>query len=321
MNHGKICISVCARTAKEMLDRVNQAIPAADVVELRLDCVSPDEIDSVLENLPETDKQYLVTYRPADQGGYTEAGRDERIRFWIHALIKLRTHDLLIDHEADIELPEPHDPDRTIVSFHDFDRTPGDLGARFDSLSSHAAKIIKIAVTVSDSSEAATVWRVLDRVGPDRRVIPIAMGEAGKWTRVLGLAYGAPLTYASLEADGSTAPGQILAADLDEVFRVKELDRETSVYGVVAGDTSYSLSPFMHNAAFRSAGMNSVFVPFQVADLEAFIRRMITRSSREVELPIAGLSITNPHKQAVIAYLDHIDETAREIGAVARMQR
>jgi shikimate dehydrogenase len=90
----------------------------------------------------------------------------------------------------------------------------------------------------------------------------------------------------------------------------------TRVYSVIAGDTSYSLSPYMHNAAFKARGLNAVFIPMQVADLDAVMRRMVKGETREIELNFHGFSVTNPHKQSVMNYLDRVDETARTIGAV-----
>ena len=64
------------------------------------------------------------------------------------------------------------------------------------------------------------------------------MGESGKWTRILGLAHGAFMTYAALDAGKETAPGQVSAKDLIEVYRAKELDENTEVYGIIGGNTS-----------------------------------------------------------------------------------
>jgi shikimate dehydrogenase len=72
----------------------------------------------------------------------------------------------------------------------------------------------------------------------------------------------------------------------------------------------------MHNAAFKHAGLNSVFIPLQVADLEVFFRRMVKNETREIDLNFAGFSVTNPHKQSIIKFLDNIDPTAKAIGAV-----
>ena len=101
------------------------------------------------------------------------------------------------------------------------------------------------------------------------------MGEAGKWTRILGLAHGAYLTYAALDDGQETADGQITAREMIEVYRVKELDRETKVYGVIGDPVSGSLSPYLHNAAFADADINSVFIPLLVKDLDAFMTRMV----------------------------------------------
>ena len=130
------------------------------------------------------------------------------------------------------------------------------------------------------------------------------------------LAHGAFMTYASLDSGNATAPGQISVWDMTDIYRVKELDEDTGVYGIIGGNTSYSVSPFMHNAAFKSEGINSVFVPLQVGDLDEFMRRMVKPESREVELNFKGFSVTNPHKQSIIRHLDFVDETATRIGAV-----
>jgi 3-dehydroquinate dehydratase/shikimate dehydrogenase len=316
MNDGKICVSICADNGQEMLRRVEEEAPSADIVELRLDCLPPSEVDHVLNGLAKG-RQYLITFRPRAEGGHSDATRLDRVKFWAYALAKLTGHVFFVDYEADIDFPLGLNPDRTIVSIHDFEGRLTDLPFQFDVLARLTGKTIKVAVATDQVTDGIEVWKLLDRADESvKRVIPIAMGEGGKWTRILGLAHGAPLTYAAPNTGGGTAPGQISARDLTDVFRVKELDRDTQVFGVVAGNTSYSMSPFMHNAAFAAAQMNAVFVPLQVGDLEPFIRRMIRPRTREVELTFRGLSVTNPHKQAIIAHLDEIEPTAKAIGAV-----
>ncbi len=192
---------------------------------------------------------------------------------------------------------------------------------RIDSYIEENPHAVKIAVTANDAVDAIPVWNLLNRPQKYRsripsKVIAIAMGEAGKWTRILGLAHGAFMTYASLDAGSETADGQITATDLVEIYRVKELDKDTQVYGVIGDPVSGSLSPYLHNPAFGAAGLNSVFLHWQVKDLEAFIRRMVAPGTREVDLNFAGFSVTMPHKQAIIRYLDEIDPAAEKIGAV-----
>jgi 3-dehydroquinate dehydratase/shikimate dehydrogenase len=178
-------------------------------------------------------------------------------------------------------------------------------------------EIIKIAAICDDSVDALTMWKLLNRANSEgHKIIPIAMGDGGKWTRILGLAQGAYLTYASLESGGETAPGQVTASDLIDVYRVKELDKDTKVFGVIGDPISQSMSPYMHNPAFVELGLNAVFIPFLVKNICEFITRMVKPATREVELNFGGFSVTMPHKQSIIPCLDAIDEVARAIGAV-----
>ncbi len=318
MGNGKICISIFSETSGDLLEKLAGAEHGADVVELRLDHMNSIEIKKVFAALKPT-KPVLFTYRPESQGGKAADAVSERFGFWmsLFSACEIEKDLMWLDNEIDLgtalKWPEGY---TTIRSFHDHDSVPHNLDAIYDSLES-MGQIVKIAVQVENATDALPLWKLLDKAKADNRsVIPIAMGEAGKWTRILGLAHGAFMTYAAAEAGAETAPGQISAEDMIEVFRVKELDRETEVFAIIAGDTSYTASPWMHNAAFKAAGMNCVFVPLQVTDLDEFITRMVDPETREVELNFKGFSVTNPHKKAIISYLDGLDQTAKKIGAV-----
>lgn len=317
MNDGKICVSVCARTAEELFEKAAQAETMADVIEARFDCLDSGAIERALSGVSVA-TPILFTYRPVSQGGGAPDDVLQRAAFWSSLT---RNTDLgpgrtLIDNEPDLESVIRWPVETALIrSFHDFSGVPSDLDAIFDTLSS--AGIAKIAVTANSITDGIAVWKLLERAASEgKQFIPVAMGEAGKWTRILAPAYGAFMTYASLDPDSKTAPGQISAADMLDVFRVKELGRDTEIYGIIAGDTSYSVSPWMHNAAFKSAGMDRVFLPLQASDLEAFFLRMVKPDTREIDLNFRGFSVTNPHKQTIVRYLDHVDETAEKIGAV-----
>lgn len=310
MNAGKICVSICGETAHEVLGRIERAGHLADVIEIRFDCLRPEEAGRLIGHLNILGKEIIATLRPLEQGGKRQLTMEERVEFWQSALLRLDGVNCIIDREFDLDLPFRLDPNRTIVSSHNFEGGDWKLPVNVAS-----ANTLKLAITVEDAVDAISMWQLLGG-GTGHEVIPIAMGEAGKWTRILGLAHGAPMTYASLDRGDETAPGQISARDLRDIFRVKELNEQTDVYGIIAGNTSYSMSPHMHNAAFKHAGMNSVFVPLQVHDLDTFMSRMVMQETREIELNFKGFSVTNPHKQAIMKYLDSVDETAQKIGAV-----
>ena len=112
MNNGKICISVCAKTTEEVIGKIRQAEEIADVIELRFDCLAPEELDKMTE--PYTSKPVLATFRSPEQGGNRELSVDERLRFWSKS-----GGGWASDLEEDI-LNSGSVTGKKIASFHDF---------------------------------------------------------------------------------------------------------------------------------------------------------------------------------------------------------
>jgi shikimate dehydrogenase len=88
-----------------------------------------------------------------------------------------------------------------------------------------------------------------------------------------------------------------------------QIDGATKLYGIIGKPISHSLSPAMHNAAFQKYGLNNVYVAFEVTDVARALDGFRA-------LGVGGVSVTIPHKQAVIPHLDAIDPVAQKIGAV-----
>ena len=80
---------------------------------------------------------------------------------------------------------------------------------------------------------------------------------------------------------------------------------------IIGDPVEHSLSPVMHNAAFKKLGLNLVYVAFTVTATELKTAILGARS-----LGLRGLNVTMPHKHAVMNYLDEVDATVKSIGAV-----
>ena len=91
-----------------------------------------------------------------------------------------------------------------------------------------------------------------------------------------------------------------------------KINSRTELYGVIGDPVGHSLSPVLHNAAFRQTAYPGVYLAFKVRDLAGAVQGMRA-------LNIRGLSVTIPHKQAVIPFLDAIDPVAARIGAQCRL--
>ncbi len=320
MNNGKICVSVCAETADEFIGNIKRAEESADVIELRFDCLKENELQTALRQIQNlaVSKPILATFRPKEQGGKRRLTLRERIKFWESFLWNNQRKDLYVDFEFDLHGIFNLKSTKSIVSFHDFSGNTDNLAANYNIYQTLTnADILKFAVRTDDITDSVCVWELLEKAESDnKQIVPIAMGEAGKWTRILGLAFGAPLTYAALDAGRETAPGQITAREMAEVYRVRELNEDTEIYGIIGNPVSHSLSPQMHNEAFKFHDLNAVYIPFEVKSLDQFIKRMVRKQSSEINWNIKGFSVTIPHKQPLIKHLDEIDETALKIGAV-----
>jgi shikimate dehydrogenase len=90
-----------------------------------------------------------------------------------------------------------------------------------------------------------------------------------------------------------------------------QINGRTKITGLFGYPVEHTLSPAMHNAAFKSLGLNYCYVPFLVHPdyLEAAVKAIKA-------LNICGVNVTVPHKENVIKFLDEINEEASFIGAV-----
>ena len=323
-NKRLICVSICEQTIEAIQQACVRATDLGDLVEVRLDCLDLfqsgetfHDLESLLQNIAHP---VIVTYRPAEQGGQHQLDAKSRLVFWLFK----RPNAEFFDIEFDIATPpsllqfgKDMDWSRVICSYHNFKGVPPNLFHIYERMLSSPARILKFAVQANDATDCIPVLQLLERgIKEGREMIAIAMGTAGVATRILGPSRGAFLTYAALEDETATAPGQISARELREVYRLERIDQQTQIYGLTGLPVSHSVSPQMHNIAFDAVGINAVYVPFEVRDLEAFIRRMVHPRTREIDWNMRGLSVTAPHKTAVMDHLDWIEPAAQEIGAV-----
>jgi 3-dehydroquinate dehydratase/shikimate dehydrogenase len=113
-----------------------------------------------------------------------------------------------------------------------------------------------------------------------------------------------------------TAAGQVSARYLRHLYRVEKLNKSAKIFGVIADPVRHSISPAVHNRAFQARRIDAVYLPFLVSP--AFLRDFFVMAER---LPLSGFSVTIPHKQKIIRYLDAVDPLARRIGAVNTVWR
>jgi 3-dehydroquinate dehydratase/shikimate dehydrogenase len=201
-----------------------------------------------------------------------------------------------------------------VVSYHNFEATPpmDTVAARVLGVRADVYKLVTTARKPSDNVRVLAAARGL----PRQKLVVLAMGDLGFPTRVLSPVFGGCFTYAAPMATEGTASGQANARVLRSVYHVEKLTRTAKIYGVIADPIRHSISPAVLNRAFQSRRIDAVYLPFLVTP--AYLRDFFSLASK---LPLAGFSVTIPHKQKIIRYLDAVDPLAKRIGAVNTVWR
>ena len=323
----RICVPICERSLAAMELATAVAKPIGDLIEFRIDCVDSLEPEIAIHQIEgliaAAALPTIVTFRASEQGGRHNIGPEARNRFW--RVVSQLGGASFLDLELDLveNLSSSASPayevdwTRVICSHHDFQGVPSDLDDIYRRMARTRARILKIAFQANDITDCIPAFRLLEKAKEQgREIMVMAMGPSGTMTRILGPSRGSFLTYGSADDASATAPGQITADDLKNLYRIDKVDQHTRVMGVVGFPVAHSFSPRIHNAAFAATDLNAVYVRCEVGDVASFITRLVHPRSREVDLNICGLSVTTPHKATVIDYLDFVDTAAKEIGAV-----
>lgn len=201
-----------------------------------------------------------------------------------------------------------------VVSYHNYEGTPAmePVLRRMLKVPADAYKIVTTARKPSDNLRLLA----LAKSAPKVPLILLAMTETGFPSRVLSLAGGGLYTYAAPTLAEGTAAGQVCARSLRQLYRSEKLSKSTRIYGVIADPVRHSISPAVHNRALQSRRIDAVYLPFLVSPLQ--LKDFFVLADK---LPVNGFSVTIPHKQRVIRYLDAVDPLAKRIGAVNTVWR
>ncbi len=310
----RLCVPIFVTGAADAAESIRAAAGAgADCVELRLDrMTSPLELTG--SPLP-----VIFTCRPTWEGGFSTLADGDRLNLLSESAQAIEQAMIDVELETwrrlggNIRLPRP-----MIVSAHDFITRPARLHnilVEMDAIPAAVNKIVWQARTIRDNLEAFEILKTARRP-----TIALCMGEAGLISRVLAGKFGAYLTFASLTNGSGTAPGQPRIDEIRQLYRWGAVGESTKVYGVIAHPVGHSMSPAIHNAAFAATGHDGVYVPLIVEPGYESFKAFMESALALPGLDLSGISVTLPHKENALRYLQwkgaDIEELAARIGAV-----
>jgi 3-dehydroquinate dehydratase / shikimate dehydrogenase len=296
---------------EQALADLESARPLADLFELRMDLIEGADLSKLLAT---ASAPCIVTNRTKLEGGQFSGDEASRVAVLREAISAGADY-------VDIEVSTPREflqpllegdrgKSQLILSYHDFSKTPDRVEAFYEVMSELPGdNIIKIVTYAQDINDNLQIFKLLRRAKQEgRKMIGLCMGEKGEISRILSPLLGGYLTFGSLERGKESAPGQITARRLKEVYRLDRHSAETKWYGVLGNPVSKSMGPWIHNRAFLEMDWPGIYLPFYADNAEKFFKAF--------ESEIEGLSITMPFKEDVARLAGTVEDAAKKIGAV-----
>ncbi len=310
----RVCLALSGETAEEMLGTAESMARDNPFLEFRL-----DYLKQPLAALPKIHRflethQYVTaigTCRRADNGGKFKGS----LAAELEVLTKANAAGCQIV-DLEFESAQKSKPDVVarlrgraglIVSFHDF-RATRNLEETLAKMLKIPADFYKVVSTATTLADNVAMMKFLQKQSDEHALVGLCMGEQGIISRVLGVRAGSVFTFGSINADLRTAPGQVSTRDLRSIYRIEQVDAATRVYGVAGDPIGHSMSPIIMNTALRRENVNAVYLPLHAKTIKDLIHCV-------KEIPLHGLSITMPYKQAILPYLDNSDAHTAKIGA------
>jgi 3-dehydroquinate dehydratase/shikimate dehydrogenase len=314
MRLPRVCLALSGDTVEDMLGTAESMARENPLLEFRLDYLKqPLAALPKLHRFLET-HQYVTaigTCRRIDNGGKFKGSLASQL----DVLTKAHAAGCqIVDLEIQSALkskPEAIARLRSraglILSFHDF-RATRNLDETLGKMLKIPADFYKVVTTATTLSDNVAMMKFLQKQSAKHALVGLCMGEQGIISRVLNVRAGSAFTFGAVSADLKTAPGQVTTQDLRSIYRIDQVDTATRVYGVAGDPIEHSLSPVIMNTALRRENVNGVYLPLHAKTLKDLIHCVR-------EIPLHGLSITMPYKQAILPYLDNTDAHTSKIGA------
>jgi 3-dehydroquinate dehydratase/shikimate dehydrogenase len=312
----RICIALGLPDVSKLIEHARREIEAGETfLEFRLDYLPKPEagaeaIGQFIKDYPEA--TILATCRRHQNHGKYNGSVEDQFNI-LNLAVKHGAQAVDVEIEtaewAQAKTAELRELTHVIVSYHNYENTPKveTIMRRMTKVPADAYKVVTTARKPSDTGRVLAAGKA----GGKTPMIVLAMGELGFPSRVLSPAFGGMFTYAAPIMTEGTAAGQVSAKLLRHLYHVDKLSKTTKVFGVIADPVRHSISPAVQNRGFQSRRIDAVYLPLLIPPLQLKDFFVLAEA-----IPLTGFSVTIPHKQKVIRYLDVVDPLAKRIGAV-----
>jgi 3-dehydroquinate dehydratase / shikimate dehydrogenase len=288
------------------------ALEGVDWLEVRADLTG--ELDPKPLRKQLGGRKLLYTLRSRAEGGSFDGSPEGRKRRLLDAAGRFDLIDLEAQRDLSPDLLKAIPPEKRVISWHGPATGLPGLQSCFERMATVDAVLYKLVPAAAQAGEELPPLLLLASL-ERRDVIAFSTGAAGAWTRLVAPHLGAPVVYGAL-GDVPGAPGQIPIRRLREDFGLPELRPVQALFGIVGNPVSHSLSPRLHNAAYAALNIPALYVPFHVESFGDFWLEVVEAPVLEqVGIPLRGLSVTTPYKEAALAVAGAASPRSEQINA------
>ncbi|MBV9497303.1 MAG: type I 3-dehydroquinate dehydratase, partial [Acidobacteria bacterium] len=161
------------------------------------------------------------------------------------------------------------------------------------------ARLYRLTTRAPHSGDELAPLQLLRELQRDD-VTAFATGPTGLWTRIVAPHLGARVVFGSASGDDALS-GAPSVQRLVDAFGFPSLPDITEIYGMAGDPVRHSLSPRIHNTAYRALGKSALYVPFHAPDFDLFWNRIVLSGAIEkLGFALKGLSVVSPHKTAAL---------------------
>lgn len=318
MSKPLICLTLTSRTIQENLDLIEKYRPYIDVAELRADYLDEDECLHI-RKFPRLAKiPCILTIRRRIDGGEYLGGEAARTMLFARAMAfadQDETNNFAyVDFEDDFHIPSLQDAalafgTKIIRSFHDMKQPVYNIIEKCDAMRKTGFEIPKIAFMPTSLSDVTNLFAITKNFTQYPHIV-LAMGSLGLPSRILAERTHSYLTYTSPREtmNNTDVLGHIDPITLNEVYHFRDINSETTLYGITGWPLKKTSSPELHNTGYKNTNLNAVYIPARGTKISEVIEFADT-------IGMKGMSVTVPHKETVLAELADIDEEVAEIRA------
>jgi 3-dehydroquinate dehydratase/shikimate dehydrogenase len=288
------------------------SLPAAvEWLEVRADLVGDLDVDWLRTHFR---GNLLYSLRSKAEGGSFEGSQSERRR---RLLENARRYDFIqLEGERDLDaaLLEKLPPTKRVISWHGPATSSIELARRLEKFSAAEARIYKLVPESEQSGDELAALSLLSRARR-RDLIAYTEGKSSFWSRFVAPHLGLPMVFGTI----GKHPGRACdpsVTQLIEDYQLPDLKPLREIYGIVGDPVQHSLSPRLHNAAYRALGYPALFVPFHVESFGDFWREVVEEGTLDsLGITMRGFTVASPHKEAALRRASATTQMVKRAGS------